>query len=72
MLCTKRLISVLIGVQAFPVGNLWFPEFVLLMAKQPITEVVDQKQLSETGDDYFSCKCKQDQNVLYNSKAVHF
>lgn len=72
MPCTKRLISVLIGVKAFPAGDLWFPEFELLLAKQPITYVVGQEHLSETGGDYFSCKCKQDQNVLYNSKAAHF
>lgn len=70
--CTKILISIFIGVKAFPVGDLWFPELALLLAKQPITDVVGQEQLSETSDDYFSCKCKQDQNVLYNSEAVHF
>lgn len=58
----------LIGVKIFPVGNLCFPEFVLLLGKKPITDVVGQEQLNETSDDYFSCKCKQDQNVLYNSK----
>lgn len=52
--------------------NFLFPEFELYLAKQPVTDVVGQEQLSGTGDDYFSCKCKQDKNVLYNSKAAHF